>query len=75
MHPLKTSAQFAAFVWFTNQERADSAAASRFARRHWQDFLPSAREGLGLLLMRIAEPARQKPARGAAKRRVYARAG
>ena len=75
MHPLKTSAQFAAFVWFSNQKHANPAAASRFAKQHWQDFLPSAREGLGLLLMRIAEPARQKPARGAAKRRVYAWAG
>jgi hypothetical protein len=75
MHPLKTSAQFAAFVWFTKQERANPAAASRFANLHWQNFLPAAHEGLGLLLTRIAEPARHKPARGAAKRRVHARAG
>ena len=76
MHPLKTSAQFAAFVWFTNQKHASSASASRFANQHWQEFLPSAHEGLGLLLMKIAEPTgRQKPARCAAKRRAHASAG
>ena len=74
MHPLKTSAQFAAFLWFTRQTPAKSTAASQFANEHWQEFLPAAHEGIGLLLMKIAEPEKRRAARPSAKRRAFAKA-
>jgi hypothetical protein len=57
MTPLQMSAQFAAYVWFRNQEgNADKSCeeAHRFARTHWERFLPGAHEGFGRLLMRLA---------------------
>jgi hypothetical protein len=63
MHPLIASARFAAFVWYKEQQAADSDEASRYAREHWPEFLSAAHEGLGLLLMKIAEPATNQTAR------------
>lgn len=56
MNPWKVSAQFAAFVWFTNKNkgRTTHAQAMRFARENWVAFLPSAHEGVGRLLIRVA---------------------
>ncbi len=57
MTPLQMSAQFAAYVWFRNQEgNADKSReeAHRFARTHWERFLPGAHEGFGRLLLRLA---------------------
>jgi hypothetical protein len=58
-NPWKVSAQFAAFVWYTNHPREKSAepgAATRFARDNWVAFLPYADEGVGKLLMKISQP-------------------
>jgi hypothetical protein len=52
-----TSAQFAAFVWFTahaHNTGTTQADAMRFARKNWRTFLPLAHEGLGRLLLRLA---------------------
>jgi hypothetical protein len=60
MTPLQNAARFAAFVWYTNSRKAPRRVvekeASRFAREHWQAFLPVANEGLGRLLLQIAKP-------------------
>jgi hypothetical protein len=79
MHPLKVSAQFAALVWYseTKQGTASRAEAARFARANWVAFLPSAHEGLGRLLIRLARlPATgrgsgPRHARRAAKRSIH----
>jgi hypothetical protein len=64
MHPLKVSAQFAAFTWFRNIHRDQGREeAARYARLNWEKFLPLAHEGLGRLLLRISEPQPKKPAR------------
>lgn len=64
MHPLKVSAQFAAFTWFRNtHEEQGREQAARYARLNWDQFLPLAHEGLGRLLLRIAEPRPRKTAR------------
>ena len=58
MDPLKVSAQFAAFVWSSNQQEGQPAGeqeAARFARENWIAFLPCAHEGLGRFLIRIAQ--------------------
>jgi len=57
MNALKLSAQFAAYVWYTETNRGPGAhaAAVRFAREGWQAFLPSAHEGWGQLLLRVAQ--------------------
>src|SRR5438105_3767805 len=57
MSPKKVSAQFAAYVWFLNQDlgiQDDQEEAQRFARQNWTTFLPAAHEGLGKLLLKIA---------------------
>jgi hypothetical protein len=57
MNPLKVSAMFAAYVWFTDHEGSSVMAqreAASFARDNWESFLPSAHEGLGRLLIRVA---------------------
>jgi hypothetical protein len=57
MSPLKISAQFAAFVWYTEGKPETPKvhkAARRFARGNWKTFLPSAHKGLGRLLIKIA---------------------
>ncbi|HEY7328097.1 MAG TPA: hypothetical protein VH592_10675 [Gemmataceae bacterium] len=57
MNPLKVSAMFAAYVWFTEREGNSVMArreAASFACSNWESFLPSAHEGLGRLLIRVA---------------------
>jgi hypothetical protein len=57
MNPLKVSAMFAAYVWFTEREGNSVMAqreAASFARSNWESFLPAAHEGLGRLLIRVA---------------------
>jgi hypothetical protein len=57
MNPLKVSAMFAAYVWFTEREGNSVMAqreAASFARDNWESFLPSAHQGLGRLLIRVA---------------------
>jgi hypothetical protein len=59
MTPLQLSAHFAAYIWYTNQpENAgkSNTDAHQFARLHWERFLANANEGLGRLLMELAEP-------------------
>ncbi len=61
MDPLTVSAQFAAYMWFSRQEKSAAVcrtAAMQFARSHWEDFLPIAQKGLGRLLLRLAKPPR-----------------
>jgi hypothetical protein len=69
MDPRKVSAQFAAFVWFTNragQAANTSRKAWAYARQNWQQFLPNAHDGLGRLLLQIADsPCRQRVKRPA----------
>ena len=57
MSPVAVSAQLAAFVWFTDRypnpcDRREDAM--RFASQNWEVFLPLAHEGLGRLLLKIA---------------------
>jgi hypothetical protein len=76
MNPLKLSAQFAAFVWYTEARggRATREETARFARANWAAFLPSAHEGLSRLLVRVGRP--RPPAAGRRKLRLPAeRAG
>ncbi len=59
MYPLKMSAQFAAYAWYTEvRGRTTHAEALRFAERNWSNFVPFAHEGWGKLLMRAARPRR-----------------
>jgi hypothetical protein len=53
--PLRISAQFAAYVWYSRHVPARrEAEAVAFARGNWPDFLTLAHEGLGRLLGKIA---------------------
>ena len=55
MDPLKLSAQFAAYMWYSRRVGAGrEAEASNFARRNWPKFLALAHAGLGRLLDKIA---------------------
>ncbi len=59
MNPWKVSAQFAAFVWYTNrttEHKVTAAEAAKFAKENWIAFLPYAHEGAGRLLIQIAKP-------------------
>jgi hypothetical protein len=58
MDAYKVSAQFVAYTWFMkhNAVNANAVEAMQFARNNWAFFLPSAHEGLGRLLIRIARP-------------------
>ena len=60
MDPLQISAQFAAYVWYTEARQGTNPheEASRFAEQNWASFLPSAQEGWGKLLMRLVKPSR-----------------
>jgi hypothetical protein len=61
MNPWKVSAQFAAYVWFSNRKSEKPISqeeAARFAEKNWIAFLPHAHEGLGQLLIKIAKPRR-----------------
>jgi hypothetical protein len=58
MSPLEAAARFAAFVWYSQVAAPAKAApeeARLFARDNWKAFLPLAGEGLGKLLVRIAQ--------------------
>jgi hypothetical protein len=57
MDARQVAAQFAAYVWYENtqQHEPSEAAKVRFANANWQAFLPVAPEGLGRLLIRVAE--------------------
>lgn len=67
MNPYVISAQFAAYVWFQNQnpQKSNEDAVS-FARRNWNSFLPCSHKGIGRLLAKMAEPriSLQRVARG-----------
>jgi hypothetical protein len=65
MNPLKLSAQFAAYVWYTEVRPGAKAhdEALRFAEQNWRTFRPSAHEGWGKLLMRVARPRRAEGGR------------
>ena len=68
-NPWKVSAQFAAFVWFTNRDKTAPRprAAAKFARDNWVAFLPAADEGLGNLLIKVGSAKKQaRRARSAA---------
>jgi hypothetical protein len=59
MNPLKASAQYAAYAWYTEvRRRTTHDEALRFAEQNWTSFVPSAHEGWGKLLMRVAGPRR-----------------
>jgi hypothetical protein len=75
MNSLKIAAQFAAFTWYINVRKAPRRTveeeARRFARENWEAFLNVANEGLGKLLLRIADRrAAQQRRHQAAKRRT-----
>lgn len=55
MEPKKVAAQFAAYVWCLDGAEKTPAEAARFAQESWQAFLPVAHEGLGQLLIRVAD--------------------
>jgi hypothetical protein len=62
VNPWKISAQFAAYVWFTNQHSSRKSAADearRFAKENWVAFLPYADDGMGRLLIAVAKPPRK----------------
>ncbi len=66
MTPLQMSAQFAAYIWFHNQEQnlgATNEDAHRFARQNWERFLPSAHEGFGRLLVRLTKDRERRKVR------------
>jgi hypothetical protein len=64
MDPLTVSAQFSAYVWYSHG-KPDSpvvrARANRFAQEHWPAFLSNAHEGLGRLLLRLADNEEDTP--------------
>lgn len=58
MNARQVSAMFAAYVWFTDRANGRASVekdAMSFARENWRAFLPGTPEGLGRLLLRIAE--------------------
>ena len=66
MNPWKVSAQFAAYVWYSNrkaEKKATTAEAAEFAKDNWIAFLPYAHEGYGRLLIKIAQPRSTKGTR------------
>ena len=65
MNPLKVSAQFAAYVWYSEvrQGAATEEELLRFAEENWLPFLGCAHEGWGKLLMRVAKPRRVESGR------------
>ena len=55
LNPLRLSAQFAAYVWYTNRVAAgQETEAAAFAKVNWPNFLPLAHKGLGRLLGKIS---------------------
>ena len=55
MKARKVAAQFAAYVWFENTQKAEPSeqAKVRFMKVNWEAFLPIAHDGLGRLLIKI----------------------
>lgn len=77
-NPWKASAQFAAFVWFKNQEKTSPECrgeATRFVRDNWVAFLPFADEGLGKLLLKVnaTSQSRRTAKKTSSRTRVAAR--
>jgi hypothetical protein len=85
MNPTQISAQFAAYTWFLHGNAGlpvTEEEASAFARDNWEAFLHCAHNGLGQLLIRLADPRRQQltrlaritrqSKRGPAPRRILA---
>jgi len=71
MNPWKVSAQFAAFVWYSNrksEQKTTVAEAAQFAKDNWIAFLPYAHEGYGRLLIRIARSGSSRRARKSARK-------
>jgi hypothetical protein len=56
MNARKVAAQFAAHTWYENarEGRQTPTEIAKFVKKHWNQFLPLADEGLGKLLIRIA---------------------
>jgi hypothetical protein len=77
MNPLKMSAKFAAYVWYSGvrQGRATREEALRFAEENWVPFLPCAQEGWGKLLIRAARLRRARVRRGRGRRAARAAKG
>ena len=55
MEPRTVAAQFAAYVWCVDGARKSPEEAAQFARDNWNAFLPIAHDGLGQLLIRVAD--------------------
>jgi hypothetical protein len=78
MDAQKVAAHFVAFTFILNQERHVLLHdAGRFARRHWQDFLPYASEDLASFLTKnpgeFSRPVTKgRPPRTAVKRQLAA---
>jgi hypothetical protein len=65
MNPLKLSAQFAAYAWYTEVRQGAKKThdeALRFAEQNWRTFLSSSHKGWGKLLVRVARPRRAESA-------------
>ena len=74
MEPTKVAAQFAAYVWCLDGAQTSPAEAARFAKESWPAFLPVAHEGLGQLLIRVAdldEKENRKARKAVVKRGVH----
>ena len=62
MDAKQIAARFAAHAWYeeTRQGAQSPQEAARFARKHWEAFLPVAHEGLGRLLIRLGATKRPR---------------
>ena len=70
MNPTQISAQFAAYTWFLHDNAGlpvTEQEASEFARDNWEAFLHCAHNGLGQLLIRLADP-RERESKRIARR-------
>jgi hypothetical protein len=70
MDAIQVSAKFAAFVWHDEMVLKDRHASNQFAKENWPTFLPCANEGLGRLLLKIAEPRRERAKKSPSRRLV-----
>lgn len=76
MHPLRVSAQFAAFLGFLrNHPDVSCKQAGSFSRTHWTEFLPAAPDGLSKLLLTIGRGVRKGPQPRRGKRSMAQPAG